>query len=172
MYHSIDFPFLFRQMGAGPLYEAPAFLNPIMRTYIYVHWFNLFYQSVNHTPFKWLDLSNLFREILQSPYKIEKIKYFTARVSAHPNDTFKPERQNTYDSAIIVTNDSDVSEAMRLVKMNTDKPLGLLTPGRRHPSQHLLEFADFHRHIRKNVLENNQLPSRIPGTNLTKPRNW
>ena len=67
--------------------------------------------------------------------------------------------KNVYDSAIIVTNDSDISEAMRLVKMNTDKPLGLLTPGRNYPSRHLLKYADFHRHIRNNALKNNQLPS-------------
>ena len=41
---------------------------------------------------------------------------------------------NVYDSAIVVTNDIDISEAMRLVKRQMSKKLGLLTPGTRHPS--------------------------------------
>ena len=79
---------------------------------------------------------------------------------------------NVYDSAILVTNDSDISEAMRLVKILPNKSLGLLTPGTGNPSQQLLLHADFHRHIRSRALMNNQLPSPIPGTNYTKPSSW
>ena len=52
------------------------------------------------------------------------------------------------------------------------KQIGLITTGVGHPSQQLIAHANFHRHIRKRVLQNNQLPSPVPGTNLTKPVNW
>ena len=49
-----------------------------MRTYIYVDGFNLYYRSLKQTPFKWLDLSGLFRDVLKPHHDILKIKYFTA----------------------------------------------------------------------------------------------
>ena len=207
-----------------------------MRTYIYVDGFNLYYRALKRTPFRWLNLASMFRDVLQPHHNIIKIKYFTARVSASPNNPSKPQRQdiylralqwhckevevhfghflthkvqaplanpgkgprlvevikteekrsdvnlavhllndgwmNVYDSAIVVTNDSDIAEAMRLVKSHIRRQIGLITPGVGHPSQQLIAHADFHRHIRKRVLQNNQLPSPIPGTNLTKPVNW
>ena len=79
---------------------------------------------------------------------------------------------DVYDSAIVVTNDSDIAEAMRLAKNRSNKLLGLITPGAGHPSQQLMQHANFHRHIRMNSLKKNQLPSPIPGTNITMPKNW
>ncbi len=207
-----------------------------MRTFIYVDGFNLYYRALKGTPFKWLDLGNLFRAILQPGHQILKIKYFTAKVSARPNDPSQPERQdiylkalkhhcpeveiilghflthkvwapladpdenyrmvniikteekgsdvnlavhllndswlNAYDCAIVVSNDSDIAEAMRLVKAHTGKKVGLITPGKSHPSQQLKKHADFCRPIRANALRNNQLPSPVPGTNFTKPPSW
>lgn len=207
-----------------------------MRTYIYVDGFNLYYRALKNTPFKWLDLSGAFRDLLQSRHDILKIKYFTARVSGRPADPSKPQRQdlylkalkhhcreveiyfghflrhkialpladsgdrpryaevikteekgtdvnfaahllndgwrNVYDCAIAVTNDSDIAEALRLVKSEHGKRIGLVTPGEGHASQQLMQYADFHRRLRKNPLRNNQLPSPIPGTNLAKPAGW
>ncbi len=81
--------------------------------------------------------------------------------------------RNLYDCAVLVANDSDISEVMRLVKQLPDnKLLGLLAPGKGNPSQKLLCHADFHRRIRENALRNNQLPLQIPGTQYTKPSNW
>ena len=207
-----------------------------MRTHIYVDGFNLYYRALKGTPFKWLDLAALFRTVLQPRHDIRKIKYFTARVSARPNDPSQPQRQdvylralrrhcpevevhlghflshrvqaplahpgnrprmvdiikteekgsdvnlavhllndgwlNAYDCAIVVSNDSDIAEAMRLVKKHNDKKIGLITPGSSHPSRRLMAHADFSRHLRKGALQGNQLPSPIPGTNLTKPPSW
>ena len=207
-----------------------------MRTYIYVDGFNLYYRSLKKTPFKWLDLSGLFRDVLKPHHDILKIKYFTARVSARPNDPSEPRRQiaylralrhhcpeveayfghflthkvkalladtgnrrrlvnvvrteekgsdvnlavhllndawlDVYDCAVVVTNDSDIAEGMRLVKKHKRKWIGLVTPGTSHPSQELLAHADFSRRIRESALRKNQLPSPIPGTNITKPSNW
>ena len=79
---------------------------------------------------------------------------------------------DVYDSAIIVTNDSDIAESMRLVKEHKKKQIGLITPGSNHPSRQLLAHADFSRHIRKRALKLSQLPNPIPGTNIQKPQGW
>ena len=79
---------------------------------------------------------------------------------------------NLYDSAVVVSNDSDLAEAMRLVKRHHGKRIGLVTPGNRGPSRQLLAHADFARRIRANGLKYSQLPDPIPGTNIGKPTNW
>ena len=168
-----------------------------MRTSIYVDGFNLYYGAVRNTPWKWLDVSALFRLVLKPYHRIGTIKYFTARVRPTANDPSKAERQdfflqalkhhcpeveihfghflshevpmplapdgkksvtvikteekgsdvtlavhllndawlNAYDCAVVVSNDSDLAEAMRLAKLR-NKRIGLITPStdrRRRP---------------------------------------
>ena len=80
---------------------------------------------------------------------------------------------DAYDCAVVVTNDSDIAEAMRLVKQHHHKLIGLATPGNRHPSRQLMAHADFSLHIRnKTVLQQSQLPLVIPGTTIRKPTAW
>ena len=79
---------------------------------------------------------------------------------------------DAYDCAVVVTNDSDISEALSIVKQHCSKRIGLLTPGTRRPSRQLLSHADFSRNIRRGVLRSSQLPNPIPGTNIRKPSNW
>ena len=80
---------------------------------------------------------------------------------------------DSYDCAIVVTNDSGVAEAMRLVKRHHRKLIGLATPGNRHPSRQLTAHADFSLRIRnKTVLQQSQLPNPIPGTTIHKPATW
>ena len=55
-----------------------------MRTVVYVDGFNLYYGALKGTSWKWLDLVALFEKVLQPHHDILAIKYFTARVSAHP----------------------------------------------------------------------------------------
>ena len=164
-----------------------------MRTYVYIDGFNLYYQALKSSPWKWLDLFTLCQTVLQPNHDILKIKYFTARVSATPNDPSKPQKQdvylraiqhyrseveiyfghflshtvkmplakpgklkrmvdvikteekgsdvnlaahllndswlNVYDCAVVITNDSDIAESMRLVKAQNNKRIGLITPG-------------------------------------------
>ena len=82
---------------------------------------------------------------------------------------------NAYDCAAVVTNDSDIAEAMRLVKQHSNKEIGLVSTkigpvkGRRRVSKELRQHADFLRHIRPSVLSQCQLPNPIPGTNIHKP---
>ena len=76
------------------------------------------------------------------------------------------------DCAVVVSNDSDIAEAMRLARQHHGKRVGLVTPGTRAPSRQLLVHADFARRIRANALGRSQLPDRIPGTNIHKPGKW
>lgn len=71
-----------------------------MRTIVYVDGFNLYYGVLKSSPWKWLDLGALFRAVLPPYHEILKIKYFTARVSATPDDPSKPQRQNAYLHAL------------------------------------------------------------------------
>ena len=78
-----------------------------------------------------------------------------------------------YDCAVVVSNDSDLAEAMRLVKQHHEKLIiGLVTPGSHRPSRQLQRHADFARRVRENVLQDSQLPNPIPTTNIRKPASW
>lgn len=80
-----------------------------------------------------------------------------------------------YDCAIVVSNDSDLAESMRLVKEQLEKNLGLIAPigsKARKPTQRLREHANFIKTIRTGVLKSSQLPNIIPGTNIHKPKTW
>ena len=77
-----------------------------------------------------------------------------------------------YDCGIVVSNDSDMTESMRLVhKHPANKVLGLITP-HKQISKQLKEHADFVRTIRTSLLRKVQLPTTIPGTSIRKPDKW
>lgn len=71
----------------------------VMRTYAYVDGFNLYYGAVKGTPHRWLNLVELTKQILPAGFVIEKVKYFTARVSGAANSD-APRRQHAYLSAL------------------------------------------------------------------------
>lgn len=80
---------------------------------------------------------------------------------------------NSFDCAVVVSNDSDLAEAMKLVKKHhPEKKLGLFMPGKGHPSKELMQYADFVKRIREGVLQSSQLVNPIPSTNIYKPENW
>jgi uncharacterized LabA/DUF88 family protein len=79
---------------------------------------------------------------------------------------------DSYDCAVVISNDSDLTEAMYLVKHHHNKLLGLITPGEKRTSKQLMKHADFVRKVREGALKKSQLPNPIPGTSLYKPRNW
>lgn len=106
-----------------------------MRTNVYVDGFNLYYGALEGTPYRWLDLAALCRRILPRDI-IHRIRYFTARVTARPDDPEQPIRQqvekssdvnlathllhdaycNDYELAIVISNDSDLVEPIRIVR--------------------------------------------------------
>ena len=69
------------------------------RTSVYIDGFNLYYGALKGTPFKWLDLRALCQAYLPNN-DIDHIKYFTARISARPNDPLQPARQQAYLRAL------------------------------------------------------------------------
>ena len=80
-----------------------------------------------------------------------------------------------YDCAVVVSNDSDLSEALQLVKHHHPaKLIGLVTPGApvRKTSQQLARHSDFRRQIRPSALLSCQMPTPIPGTAIFKPPAW
>ncbi|KJU82280.1 NYN domain protein [Candidatus Magnetobacterium bavaricum] len=71
----------------------------ILRTYVYIDGFNLYYRAVRNTHHKWLDLKLLSENLLGIRHEILKIKYFTAIVSGY-GDPQRPIRQKTYIRAL------------------------------------------------------------------------
>ena len=70
-----------------------------MRTRVYVDGFNLYYGALKGTPFKWLDPVRLSTLVLPDECVIERLLYFTARVSGQ-SDPMAPARQQVYLNAL------------------------------------------------------------------------
>jgi len=70
-----------------------------MATTVYIDGFNLYYGALRGTPYKWLDLKALCQRILPKD-EISQIRYFTARVSARPDDPQQAQRQQVYLRAL------------------------------------------------------------------------
>ncbi len=83
-----------RSLGA-----AAAFPGVRMRTRVYVDGFNLYYGCLKNSPYKWLNVEALFAGLLPRN-QIDRIHYFTATVSARPNDPDQATRQQTYFRAL------------------------------------------------------------------------
>lgn len=82
---------------------------------------------------------------------------------------------NAYDCAVLVSNDSDLAEPLRLIKSQFNKKIGLIFPNedkQRKPSSQLAKHADFTKRIRQGILKDSQLPIQIPNTNICKPSSW
>jgi uncharacterized LabA/DUF88 family protein len=208
-----------------------------MKTSIYIDGFNLYYRAIKGTAYKWLDLKKLCVLLLASHHQITKIKYFTAHVSARPNDPGQPLRQQTYlralrtlpdleiilghllvnetillkagcppdkpeyvrvvkteekgsdvnlavhlvndgykglyEAAVLITNDSDLSEAVRIVSQELRLPVGLLCPSPK-ASRTLQQYATFVKKIRAGVLAQSQFPPSLqdPHGTFHKPASW
>jgi uncharacterized LabA/DUF88 family protein len=198
--------------------------------------FNLFYRALKGTKYKWLDLWQMVRLVLQPHHRIEKIKYYTALVLPENRNTDKRDRQEkyiealkrhipeieviegrfkqtrmsmrqanpsaepkfvevlkreekasdvnlavhmvrdglngSYECAVVVSNDADLREALRIVKEETDKRVGVISP--QEPIvEDLKRNAHFFRYIRSTTLKKAQLPDPIPVTPpVYKPTDW
>ena len=70
-----------------------------MRTRVYVDGFNLYYGALKGSPFKWLNPVRLAARLLPPECAIDKLGYFTARVSG-TLDPGAPGRQQVYFNAL------------------------------------------------------------------------
>lgn len=81
--------------------------------------------------------------------------------------------QDLYDCGVIVSNDSDLVEPIRLVKKHHNKSIGVIFPfEKQRGSKQLIQEASFVRKIRLGALKQSQLPDPIPDTNIYKPSRW
>ena len=78
-----------------------------MRTRVYVDGYNLFYACLKGSPYKWLNVYSLVDTLLPRN-DIDKLRYFTARVSARPHDPDQPQRQQTYLRALATSPNVEV----------------------------------------------------------------
>jgi uncharacterized LabA/DUF88 family protein len=79
---------------------------------------------------------------------------------------------NKYDCAVIISNDSDLIEAINLVKQQHKRKIGLILPPDCYPSKTLMKKVNFIKKLRRNTIISSQLPNPIPGTNIHKPLTW
>lgn len=86
-----------------------------MKINIYIDGFNLYYGAIKNTPYKWLDLMKM-SELLFPNDTINKIKYFSARVSARATDPDQPIRQATYWRALKTIPNLEIIEGTFLTK--------------------------------------------------------
>ncbi len=78
-----------------------------------------------------------------------------------------------YEVAVLITNDSDLLEAVRIVRQELNLPVGILNPYKR-PSQVLMQHASFIKPIRKGALAASQFSDTLTDANgeFHKPVSW
>ena len=79
--------------------------------------------------------------------------------------------RNDFDVAVVVSNDTDLVEPIRLVTTELAKPVGIICPAA-SPARSLAKAATFLRHLTPARLAAAQFPDRIPGTSIRKPVEW
>ena len=81
--------------------------------------------------------------------------------------------RNDYDTAIVISNDSDLLEPIRIVRGELGKAVGLLNPHPK-PSRALLPHVTFIKRIRRGVLARSQFPPTLADErgSFHKPATW
>jgi len=79
-----------------------------------------------------------------------------------------------YELAVLITNDSDLLEPLKIVRYELNLPVGILNPQQQHPSRVLLQHASFFKRIRRGALAASQFPSPLQDANgiFHKPGVW
>jgi hypothetical protein len=82
--------------------------------------------------------------------------------------------QHRYEAAILISNDSDLVEPVKIVRHELKLPVGVLNPIPAKPSHELRKYATFVKPIRHGVLAASQFPPTLTDTIGTfhKPRAW
>lgn len=91
-------------------------------------------------------------------------------IAAHLiNDGYRGE----YDTAIVISNDSDLVEPVRIVTQELNSKVGILNPHKKQ-SRELSRYASFYRPIRTGVLAASQFPTTLTDSHGTfhKPAAW
>ena len=207
-----------------------------VNTNVYVDGFNLYYGCLKGTPYRWLNVAEMCRLSLPAHYQVNRIRYFTALVSARPNKPHSQLRQQImlralgtlpnfhihlgnylattkrrplvtpipglpayvdvldseekgsdvnlatyllfdafnqeYDAAVVVSDDSDLAEPIKIVRHHFRKHVRVLSP--RGKSRVLSQAATRFQRIAVANLQAAQFPASIKdavGT-VHKPPGW
>lgn len=70
------------------------------RTNVYIDSWNLYFGCLKGTPYRWLNVAEMVRLSMPVHYQINRIRFFTARVSARPHNPQAPVRQDTLFRAL------------------------------------------------------------------------
>ena len=82
--------------------------------------------------------------------------------------------KEAYAVAVVISNDSDLVEAIKIVRNDLKKEVIVLNPFKDTPSQELNRVATFVKPIRQGVLAASQFPGPMQDQNggFYKPPNW
>ncbi len=78
-----------------------------------------------------------------------------------------------YQMAVVISNDSDLVEPIKLARNHLGLDVGVLHPHRRHVTE-LSQVAKFYRPIRERAIKASQFPSVMRDTRgtISKPTTW
>ncbi len=81
--------------------------------------------------------------------------------------------RDEFDAAVVVSNDSDLAEPIRIVTQEVHRKVGILTPAR-IPTRELLKYCTFYKPIRNAVLAASQFPLELEDAHgkFRKPDSW
>lgn len=77
-----------------------------------------------------------------------------------------------YESAVVISNDTDLVEPIRIVVEELKKPVTLLCPSPFGAAKPLAAVATHVRHIHAAHLKASLFPDTLPGTKIVKPASW
>ncbi|HLA82533.1 MAG TPA: NYN domain-containing protein [Thermoleophilia bacterium] len=82
--------------------------------------------------------------------------------------------QHNFAAAVLVTNDSDLLEPIRIVRHELRLDVGILNPHRHTPSRVLTKHASFIKQIREGSLKSSQFPQTLQDAHgeFHKPGGW
>ena len=104
-----------------------------MATNVYIDGFNLYYGALKRTPYKWLDLAQLSQRLFPT-HLINRIRYFTARVTALPHNPQVTTRQDLYLRALRTIPDLTIHQGFFLshAVLAPQEPLAYRPPNLPH----------------------------------------
>lgn len=79
-----------------------------MRVRVYVDGFNLYYRALKRTPYKWLNVVELAKSLLDPDDTVDMVRYFTARISPRAGNPDAPKHQQLYLSALDTLPEIDI----------------------------------------------------------------
>jgi len=82
--------------------------------------------------------------------------------------------QRNFEAAVLVTNDSDLLEPIKIVRHQLGLEVGILNPHRHRASRELSKPASFIKQIREGPLKSSQFPQKLLDANgeFHKPADW